>query len=123
VSSRLLFWEKTVEKRKDFFDHHAFSWDKELDGKDRTHKAEEVVRWFRLTQNQSVSDVGTGTRTGILLPFVREVIGTKGRGKGAPAPLPVPVLFFLQLHGFVVACRLDITLGSATFVVTCFCHS
>jgi ubiquinone/menaquinone biosynthesis C-methylase UbiE len=76
-SSWLLFWGKTVEKRKDFFDRHAFSWDKDLGGEDRTHKAEEVVGWFRLTQNHSVLDVGTGT--GILLPFIREIIGTKGR--------------------------------------------
>ena len=72
-----LFWGKPMEKRKDFFDRQAFSWDKELGGEDRTHKAEEVVRWFRLTQNHSVLDVGTGT--GILLPFIKEVIGTRGR--------------------------------------------
>lgn len=77
MSSWLLFWGKTVEKRKDFFDRHAFSWDKDLGGEARTHKAEEVVRWFRLTQNDSVLDVGTGT--GILLPFIREAIGAKGR--------------------------------------------
>jgi ubiquinone/menaquinone biosynthesis C-methylase UbiE len=77
VSSWLLFWGKTVEKRKDFFDRHAFSWDKDLGGEDRTHRVEEVVAWFRLTQNDSVLDVGTGT--GILLPFIREAIGAKGR--------------------------------------------
>ena len=76
-SSWLLFLGKTVEKRKDFFDRHAFSWDEDLGGEDRIHKAEEVVRWFGLTPNQSVLDVGTGT--GILLPFIREGIGTKGR--------------------------------------------
>jgi len=66
-----------MEKRKDFFDRHAFSWDKDLSKEDRTRKAEEIVRWFRLTQNQSVLDVGTGT--GILLPFIREGIGAKGQ--------------------------------------------
>jgi ubiquinone/menaquinone biosynthesis C-methylase UbiE len=76
-SSWLLFWGKTVEERKDFFDRHAFSWDKDLGKEDRAHKAEEVVRWFRLIQNHSVLDVRTGT--GILLPFIRKAIGAKGR--------------------------------------------
>ncbi|HUL23863.1 MAG TPA: methyltransferase domain-containing protein [Thermodesulfobacteriota bacterium] len=64
-------------EKKDFFDRHAVSWDQDFGGKDRTHQAKEVVRWFRLTQNDSVLDVGTGT--GILLPFIREAIGVKGR--------------------------------------------
>ena len=66
-----------MEKRKDFFDRHAFSWDKDLGKEDRIHKTEEVVRWFGLAQNHSVLDVGAGT--GILLPLIREVIGAKGR--------------------------------------------
>ena len=34
-----------------------------------------------------------------------------------------PFLFFLQLHGLIVVCRLDIALGSAGFTVACFCHT
>ena len=34
----------------------------------------------------------------------------------------MPVLFFLQLHGFIVARCLDITLGSAALTVACFCY-
>lgn len=45
-SSWPLFLRKTMEKRKGFFDRHAFSWDKELGGEHRTHKAEEVIAHY-----------------------------------------------------------------------------
>ena len=66
-----------MEKRKDFFDRYALSWDKELGYEGRTGEIEEVVNWFGLAKDDSVLDVGTGT--GILLPFIREAIGTNGK--------------------------------------------
>jgi ubiquinone/menaquinone biosynthesis C-methylase UbiE len=66
-----------MEKRKDFFNRHASSWDKDLGYEDRTDRIEEVVKWFQLSEHDSVLDVGTGT--GILLPLIREAIGPKGR--------------------------------------------
>lgn len=38
---------KDREKSKDFFDRHAFSWDKDLGKENRTHKAEEVVGHYQ----------------------------------------------------------------------------
>ena len=52
-----------------------------------------------------------------------------GRERTLPSPFFSPwyvqiraILFFLQLHGLVVACRLDITLGSTALAVACFSH-
>lgn len=66
-----------MENRKDFFDRHASSWDKNLDYGDKADRIEEVVKWFKLSEHHSVLDVGTGT--GILLPFIREAIGPNGK--------------------------------------------
>lgn len=66
-----------MENRKDFFDSHASSWDKNLGYDEKTSQLKTIVEWFGLAQGDSVLDVGTGT--GILLPFVREAIGPKGR--------------------------------------------
>jgi len=66
-----------MENRKDFFDRHASSWDRDLAYGSKTDRVREVVRWFKLSEDDSVLDVGTGA--GILLPFIREAIGPKGR--------------------------------------------
>ena len=66
-----------MENRKDFFDRHASSWDKDLSYENKTDQVGEVVKWFKLSEHDSVLDVGTGT--GILLPFIREAIGPGGR--------------------------------------------
>jgi ubiquinone/menaquinone biosynthesis C-methylase UbiE len=63
--------------RKEFFDRHAASWDERLGLTERTSHLSELVRSFGLTYGNAVVDVGTGT--GILLPFLREAIGTAGR--------------------------------------------
>jgi ubiquinone/menaquinone biosynthesis C-methylase UbiE len=71
-----LFLEKKLKNRKEFFNRHASTWDKELQYEGKTRQLLEVVEWFELSQGDSVLDVGTGT--GILLPFIKEAIGPKG---------------------------------------------
>jgi ubiquinone/menaquinone biosynthesis C-methylase UbiE len=70
------FLEATVENRKDFFNRHASAWDKELQYEGKTWQLLEVVKWFELSEGDSVLDVGTGT--GVLLPYMKEAIGPKG---------------------------------------------
>lgn len=71
----VFFW-KGMKNRKDFFNDHATTWDKDLHYGKRHHQLLEVVGWFELSQGNAVLDVGTGT--GILLPFMKEAIGFKG---------------------------------------------
>ncbi len=59
-----------MKNRKDFFEGHATTWDKELHYENRSHQLIEVVKWFELL------DIGTGT--GILLPLMKEAIGFEG---------------------------------------------
>jgi len=70
------FLEGKVKNRKDFFDRHASTWEKDLQYEGKTCQLLEVVKWFELSEGDSVLDVGTGT--GILLPFIKEAIGLKG---------------------------------------------
>jgi ubiquinone/menaquinone biosynthesis C-methylase UbiE len=70
------FLEGTVGNRKDFFNRHASTWDKELQYEGKTEQLLGVLKWFELSEGDSVLDVGTGT--GILLPIIKEAIGLKG---------------------------------------------
>jgi ubiquinone/menaquinone biosynthesis C-methylase UbiE len=70
------FLEERVDNRKDFFNRHASTWDRDLQYGGKTGELLEVVKWFELSEGDSVLDVGTGT--GILLPFIKEAIGLKG---------------------------------------------
>jgi len=65
-----------VENRKDFFNRHASTWDRELQYGGKKGQLLEVVKWFELSEGDWVLDVGTGT--GVLLPFIKETIGLKG---------------------------------------------
>jgi ubiquinone/menaquinone biosynthesis C-methylase UbiE len=66
-----------MEDRKQFFDRHACTWDEDLRYGEKSSRLAEVVSWFRLTNGNSVLDVGTGT--GVLLPFLRGAIGREGK--------------------------------------------
>jgi len=63
-----------MEERKKFFNQLAEHWDHETQP-DRK-KLLRVIREARLTKNQVVLDVGSGT--GVLIPAILEVIGPRG---------------------------------------------
>jgi ubiquinone/menaquinone biosynthesis C-methylase UbiE len=65
-----------VDKRKNFFDDHAASWDERHHGGNES-ELDHLVRSFELSEGDSVLDVGTGT--GVLLPFIRKAVGPRGK--------------------------------------------
>jgi ubiquinone/menaquinone biosynthesis C-methylase UbiE len=65
-----------MEDLRAYFDRHASSWDEMLRYHERASNLLEVISWFKLAEGQWVLDVGTGT--GILLPLIRKIIGSKG---------------------------------------------
>ncbi|HVN24010.1 MAG TPA: methyltransferase domain-containing protein [Syntrophorhabdales bacterium] len=65
------------EDRKTFFDRHAASWDKRFHDVGEHARLSQLVASFGLAVGNAVLDVGTGT--GVLLPFLREIIGWNGR--------------------------------------------
>ncbi len=73
---RGFFIAEEMKNRKAFFDHHANTWDRELHYQERIYQLLEVVKWFELSRGDTVLDVGTGT--GILLPLIKEAIGSEG---------------------------------------------
>jgi ubiquinone/menaquinone biosynthesis C-methylase UbiE len=70
----------SVDKRKDFFDSSAGSWDDKQAKVDWARKAAQVAKWFALAEGQAVLDVGCGT--GVLLPHLRRKVKTEGQVVG-----------------------------------------
>jgi len=66
-----------MEERKEFFDRHATHWDQHLKYGEKRDQLEEVVSWFGVRDGDFVLDVGTGT--GVLLPYLKEAAGTRGK--------------------------------------------
>jgi ubiquinone/menaquinone biosynthesis C-methylase UbiE len=66
-----------MDDRKRFFDSSASVWDEKFAQNNRPEKLAEVVKWFGVKDGDTILDVGTGT--GVLLSFLGEAVGKKGR--------------------------------------------
>jgi ubiquinone/menaquinone biosynthesis C-methylase UbiE len=66
-----------VEDRKAFFNRHAPHWDDRLQYEKQIPQLLELIKSFDLQEGYWVLDVGTGT--GILLSFMEECVGRKGK--------------------------------------------
>ncbi len=65
-----------MRTRQKFFNQAAENWDKEYDNPKLQAFLEQFVPSWGLLSGQSVLDVGAGT--GILIPFLRKAVGSKG---------------------------------------------
>ena len=63
-------------KRKEFFDHHAENWDS-YSKEETASKISFLIDMMHIKKGMCVLDVGCGT--GILLPFLKNQTGEKGR--------------------------------------------
>lgn len=61
--------------KREFFDRHAVSWDKQYN-QDNASQIEDLIQRFDLQQGKTVLDVGCGT--GVLLPYLLEKVKEKG---------------------------------------------
>jgi ubiquinone/menaquinone biosynthesis C-methylase UbiE len=66
-----------MDDRKHFFDSSASVWDEKFARNDRPERLAQAAKWFGVKEGEAILDVGTGT--GVLLPFLGESVGGKGR--------------------------------------------
>ena len=65
-------------KRKSYFNEAASTWDEKFYTPELDKFLKKLVPNFGLKPGQNILDVGTGTGTGILIPFLLQAIGPKG---------------------------------------------
>jgi ubiquinone/menaquinone biosynthesis C-methylase UbiE len=65
-----------MRKRQTFFNQAAKNWDKEYNSSKLQTFLKQFVQSFGILAGEHVLDVGTGT--GILIPFLLEIVGSKG---------------------------------------------
>jgi ubiquinone/menaquinone biosynthesis C-methylase UbiE len=65
-----------MENRKEFFDRHA-SAGITISNAEKQQQLSEVISWFGIKKGEFILDVGTGT--GVLLPYLEEAVGARGK--------------------------------------------